>query len=325
MKLDSKDMLSHLKDFPNQVKEAFELGRNIKVKAEVDNNIVFCGMGGSGAPGGILQAYLGTKIPIIVNKSYSFPDFANNKTLALMSSYSGGTQETISCFRQALRQKSKIIGIATGGKLQELCKLNNKPCIKIPKVGEARENQGSLFIPWLNVLHNSGFIKDPSQEVAYTVKALKNPRFEERAKSLAKKLHGKVPLIYSSDRINGVAYIWKKHFNETSKVHAFSNSVPEMNHNEMSGFERPNANYYVIILEDEADYRNIKDRMSLMKDIISKQGVETTRMVIKGKYLLTRMFSTIYLGWMTAYYLALKNEVDPSSTPLQLAIKSKVR
>jgi glucose/mannose-6-phosphate isomerase len=324
MELDSKDMLSHLKNFPNQVKKASELGRNIKVAGDV-NNIVFCGMGGSGLPGNVLQDYLEISTPFIINKGYSLPGVANKATLSLMSSYSGNTQETVSCLRQALRRKCKVIGIGTGGKLKELCKLNNKPCIGIPKIGEARENLGSLFFPWLNVLHKSGFIKDPSQEIAHTIRALKNPGFRNRAKSLADKLHGKIPIIYSSDRISSVSYVWKIQFNETSKTHAFCNVIPEMNHNEISGYEKLNGNYYVIILEDGEDYRNIKDRISLMKDVISKQGVETTRMLIKGKHLLTRMFSTIYLGWMAAYYLALKNEVDPSLTPLQLAIKGKVR
>jgi len=323
MEIDSKNMLKHIEEFPNQVNDAFELGADIKVTGEI-NNIVFCGMGGSALPGGMLQSYLGTKMPLIVNKSYSFPEFANSKTLAFMSSYSGATQETLSCFRQALRKNCKIIGITAGEKLDELCRLNNKPCIKIPAAGEARENLGSLFIPLLNVLHNSGLIKDPSQEVAYTVKALKNPDFKNRAKALADKLYGKIPIIYSSDKIEILPYIWKIHFNETSKVHAFCNSVPEMNHNEMSGYGKLNGNYYVIMMEDEEDYENIRKRLSLMKDIISKQGVETTRLLIKGNCLLARMFSTIYLGWMTSYYLALKNGVDPSLTPLQHAIKSKV-
>jgi len=322
MKLDSKDMLSHLENFSGQVRDASELGRNIKVKAPI-NNIVFCGMGGSGWPGDLMRAYLGTKIPLFIVKDYSFPEFANEKTLALISSYSGKTQETISCFRQALKKKCKMIGIGTGGKLQELCKLNSKPHIKVPAAGETRENIGSMFIPWLNVLHNSGMLKDPSQEIAHTVSALKNPRFKDRARSLADKLYKKIPII--SGRMAAVSYIWKTHLNETAKVHSFCNLVPEMDHNEMSAYERLNGNYYVIILEDEEDYRNIKDRLSLMKDIISKQGIETTRMVIKGKYLLTRMFSTIYLGWMASYYLALKNNADPSLTPLQHAIKDKVK
>lgn len=327
MELDSKDMLSHLKDFPQQIEKAFELGKNIKIVGEIDN-IIFCGMGGSALPGGMLDSYLsylGIKIPFIVNKRYSLPEFADSKTLALISSYSGNTHETLSCFRQALRKGCKIIGLTSGGKLEELFKLNNKPCIKIPGVGEARENLGYLFFPWLNVLHTSDMIKDPSQEIAHTIKALKGSGFKDRSQSLANKLFGKIPLTYSSDRISIIPYTWKIQFNETSKIHAFCNVIPEMNHNEMSGFEKLNGNYYVIIIEDEEDYSNIKDRISLMKDIISKQGVETTRMVIKGKYLLTRMFSAIYLGWMASYYLALKNGVDPSLNPLQLAIKSKVK
>jgi len=156
------------------------------------------------------------------------------------------------------------------------------------------------------------FIDNPVEDIKNTIKALKNPKFKERAQDLAEKLVEKIPLIYASERMGVVAYRWKTQFNENAKIHAFCHVFPELDHNELVGYDNIKAGYHVIIIKDDDDYVKIKKRMDITKRLISEAGINVTEMVIKGDCFLTKLFSAIYLGDLTSYYLALKYGTDPT-------------
>lgn len=315
-----EDFLAVIKKLPYQVEAAAELGKDIKVSGEVDK-IVVSGMGGSGLPGRLLKSYLSIKIPVVANNDYDLPEFINSKTLVLVVSYSGNTEESLSAFRIALNKGCKIVCISSGGKLQELCLKNDVKHIAVPAGLQPRMALGYQFFPLLNVLYNSGIIPDPEKDIKATLAALRNADYDEKAKSLAEKLIGKIPIIYSSNRLDTVAYKWKIDFNENSKMHAFCNTFPELNHNELSGYAKLNAYYYVIMLEDESDSRRMKERIKLTKDIIAKKGVEVTQIALTGPCLLSRIFSAIYLGDLTSYYLGVQNNVEIEQVEMQESFK----
>ena len=173
----------------------------------------------------------------------------------------------------------------------------------------------------LAVLYNSHFIDNPSEDIKNTIKALKNPKFKERAQDLAEKLVEKVPLIYSSEKMGVVAYRWKTQFNENAKIHAFHHVFPELDHNELVGYGNIKAGYHIIIIKDDEDYVKVKKRMDITKRLISEAGINVTELVIKGECFLTKLFSAIYLGDLTSYYLALKYGTDP--TPVDVIEKLK--
>ena len=306
--------IAFVERFPEHIAAAKNLGSAVKVTG-VDK-VVVTGMGGGALAGHLLQIYCAEKapqLPVFVSHSYDVPGIVDKNTLVFINSYSGNTEETISSFKAAMRKGAKTVIITSGGRLMQQAEQLNKPMVAIPDGIQPRAALPYLFLPQLNVLWASGLIPDPSDEISATVNSLRATAgsYKERAKSLAEKLVGKVPLIYASDKMAGVAYRWKCELNENAKIHAFTHVIPELNHNELVGFSKLNANYYVIILEDEADSRRIKERMHLTKEVAANKNVPSTQIVIKGDSILTRILSAVHIGDLTSVYLAKLTGVDP--------------
>lgn len=321
--IDKGNMGLTISKLPQQCREALNLTKDVKIDTKI-KNIVVIGMGASGITGRILKDYLGTKIPIYVVQDFSVPEFVNPYSLVFCISYSGNTAETISAFRTAIRKSAQIIAITSGGKLKELAKKLNKQIIEIPKGIPPRAALGYLFIPMLVVLQNSRIIPDKRDEINKMIDSLMNIKFKEKAQELAAKLQDKIPIIYSSNKLKSAALRWKQQFNENSKVHCFCNVFPELDHNEIMGYENLKGDYFVVILKDEDDKVETKERMDITKKIISEH-CPVTEIIVKGDNLLTKIFSAIYLGDLTSFYLALLYNTDPTPVYSIEEIKKELR
>jgi len=304
-----------LNAFPDYVQQGWESASAVAVLDKV-RHIVCCGMGGSAIPGSLLSAYLETDTSMFVVRDYTLPSFVTNKDLVFVVSYSGNTEETISCFRSAMGKGCKIIGISSNGKLKQLCEKSKLDFIELPKGIQPRAALPLLFFPMLRVLSNSKLIEDQKVFVEATITALRKPIYREMAKALSEKLAGKIPLIYASQQFSAVAYRWKTQINENAKSMAFYHILPEMNHNELVGFENLIGDYYVVILQDEEEHPRIRKRMKLTKQLIARRGVSSTIIAVKGACKLSRIFSAIYTGDWTSVELAALYNIDP--TPVHI-------
>lgn len=325
--IDSENAIEILDSFSKQIEDGLKLGEKLRVPGEI-NSIILAGMGGSGHPGDMLKAYaqsIGLKIPIYVVRDYELPEFANSKTLVIASSYSGNTEETVSALKIAIRKGTKIVVITSGGKLRQIADEHGLQMIIVPSGLQPRLSLAYMFIPLLNVLSNSGIIKDASSEISRMAKFIGKSKTKEHAKELASKMTGKIPIIYSSARLSIAAYIWKILINECSKTHAFSNIFPEMNHNEINAYRNLNAKFYTVFIQDESDSEKIKERMKITKDVVSKSGVESTQIVLKGDSFLTKLFTAIHTGMYVSYYLALNYKTDPTPVPVVEELKAKLK
>lgn len=323
--IDKEQMVGVLDDFPNQIQKGFfELAEKVKVKGDF-KNIVFAGMGGSALPGDIAQTLLRdiSRIPIFVHKSYDLPRFVGKDTLLFVVSYSGNTEETLSAYKAARGKSCTTIIVTSGGKLRKIAEHDKKPVIVIPSGIQPRLSIGYMFFSILKVLQNAGIVKDSTSSVKQVVEKLKDPKFKMNGEELSSKLVEKVPIIYSSDTMKVVAEIWKIAFNENCKISAFYNYFPELNHNEMLGFTTPRANFHVIMIREDDCHRRVAKRFKVTKNIISK-NVSTIEIVIKGHSQLLKVFSAIYLGYWTSYFLALKYGVDPTPVELVEQLKKKL-
>ncbi len=302
MNIDKSNMLKDLDEFPEQCAAAWELGKDISLRQI--NRILICGMGGSAIGGDYLQALVKT-VPVEVLRGYTLPDYVDEDTLVFVVSYSGNTEETLSCFEQAVYKKAEIVCVSSGGKLSKLA----DKLIRLPAGLQPRCATGYLFFPTLRVLHENGII-DAKKDVKETVKLLKKVD-KKYAQKLAKNLFKKTPLIYSSRELFPVAYRWRTQINENAKQMAFSHVFPEMCHNEIMGYHSAGKQFEVVLLKDGRDHKRVHKRMAICKKIFKKQ-VKVNEYEIQGKSRLARMLSTIYLGDYVSYYLALLNKVDPS-------------
>lgn len=303
--------LQVVKGLAEQIVEASSIEAS-KLPAGSFSKIVITGVGGSSIAGALLQSYLyGSKIPVFVCRDYELPDFVDRNTLVFVVSYSGNTEETLVSLKSAYRKGAAMVAVTSGGKLLRKFEDEKLPVIAIPPGLQPRASLAYQLIPMLRLLSKLKLISDPSRDIAKTIAALKKANYDVSAKSLAGKLIGKVPLIYASERLAPVAYRWKTQFNENAKIHAFSHSFSELNHNEIVGFTNLNAHYYVIIIQDEADHPRIKARMKLTREVLSKKDVPSTEIVVKGDNVLTRLLSAIHIGDLASVYLAMFTNTDP--------------
>lgn len=329
--IDKANFKEAIKNYPNQFIRALEFCKDIKIKKNFEN-IIICGMGGSALPADMVISYLKSKninFPIIINRTYNLPIETSKQSLIIASSYSGNTEETISCLQEALKKKLKIIGISKGGEIEKICFKYNIPHIKYPDDGSSFQPRcatGYSFTSFTMILSALKIVKGFSQEIEKLIKFLKKIRLENNGKNLAKKIKGKIPIIYTSDFFkDSVARIFKIKFNENSKTQSFFNYFPELNHNEMVGFTNLIGKYYIIILQDPEDHPRIIKRMKITQDLFSQKGIETEIIKMRGKTVLEKIFSTSVLADWTSYYLALANKQDPTPVDMVEDFKDKLK
>lgn len=318
---------------PEQFQEGFNLAKGIRVPGNFDK-VVISGMGGSALPGNLLRIYLndlyknyGKKpIAIFQNRFYSLPPEAYDNCLNIFCSYSGNTEETISSFQEAIKNKLSSIALSCGGKMEDLSKKNNIPHIKFPFPYvnfQPRSATGYFFSAIFQVLVNNDLVKDTTQEILQLVKKIKKnmPSYEKKGKELAKKIAGKTPVFYSSTKYKALAMIWKINCNENAKTPAFWNFFPEVNHNEMIGFTLPQGKFFVLMLRDPDDHPLNLIRFEVTANLLKKHNANCHIIDLEGKEVFYKIFSSLALGAFSSYALALEYNQDP--TPVEMVEELK--
>ena len=341
-KADKSNFLKFIVNFPAQIVESEKIIENSKLNpidlAEI-NQILICGMGGSAIAGDILSAYLENElpVPINVNRKEFIPAYVSEKTLIIISSNSGNTAETLAAYNQAVEKKAQLLIITSGGKLIELAKENNIPLIKIPSGYPPRQAFGFAFFTLLYQFSAWKWItlkKEVIDDVKNTVKIIlkrnapEKPNRNHLAFNIARELNKKIPILYSaSSAFEPILTRWRNQINENSKSLAFSNIIPEMNHNEIVGWEMnypANDNLVVVFLQDVDLKGERKKRLKLTKEIISKKCQNIVDVYPEGKTKLGKMISMIYLGDWVSYYLAMFYGKDPIDIKNIDYLKSKL-
>jgi len=299
-------------------------------------NIVISGLGGSAISADLIKNYLGNEIaiPIIVNRNYNLPMFASKNTLFIASSYSGNTEETISALKQAINNGCKIVCITTGGEVEAIAKSNNLAIVKVQPGFQPRYSLGLSFFTLLKVFQELEFISDQARIVEnvfdlWKQKGIEYSKDGNFAYTFAESLVGFIPVIYSvADFTNAVGYRIKCQFNENSKLHAFHNEIPEMNHNEIIGWESYQEKVFhskIINIIDDSYYPQIQKRFAILKDIFSKNGVETISLKSSEKLFRVRLLDLIYLGDWISYYVGVLRGYDPSEIDNIYTLKDRLK
>ena len=329
-RLDSSGMSKLISTLPDQCIEAYDIGKKSDVK-KLDreiNNIVFAGLGGSSIGAYIIKVYLQNelKVPVTLCRNYTLPGFVGRNTLLFCSSYSGNTEETLSSFEDGVKRGAFVITMGSGGRLKELSAKNGFRHILIPSGFPPRTAVGYMSITVLAILAKLGFIEDKEKEVNSLTSALSELRDNEIgidipfqkniSKQLATKLYGKYCIVYgTSDSTEAVSLRWRGQLAENSKSLSSSHVLPEMNHNEIVGWEFPKEvleNIKVVFLRDKNDHPRTKKRIDVSKAIIEKSGAEILELERNSSSLLTNVFSLIYIGDFVSFYVAILNNIDPT-------------
>ncbi|MBI1970583.1 bifunctional phosphoglucose/phosphomannose isomerase [Candidatus Woesearchaeota archaeon] len=307
--------------FYRQCEQAMQLGTKIIIQPPV-NAIVIAGVGGSALVGDMLSCYLQHTIPFFINQTYHLPGWVNKNTVVVVASYSGNTDETIAMYRQARKKNAKILVITSGGDLKEMAFRDQVPLIEVPRGMNQRDAMGFLALPILNVLQNSRLIP-ATKDMLTMIRTLRQDH-KEKAREIAKKLPGTIPLLYSSQPMYCVAKAWKILLNETAKMHAFWNTMPEMNHHEINSFAAAKHPYFCLFITDANDSPEIQKRMEATRVLLSEKNIHTLELRLTGENRLARIFSAFLLGEYVAYYLAIETGIDPEETSMVKALRAKL-
>lgn len=307
-------MIDAIKNFPKQ----FEYEPEIVNSERPDKykKFIVAGMGGSNLAPEIIRN-LNPMVSLISHKNYGLPEVGND-TLMIISSYSGNTEEAIDGFNEAFAKKLPMAVIAAGGKLLSLAQENNIPYIQIPDTGiQPRSALGFSILAFSKLMGLDDLLKELRE-----LNGLNPSDSEKQGKALAKNTRDHVPVVYASNNYSGLAYNWKIKFNETGKIPAFYNLIPELNHNEMTGFDvqKPSRhlsqNFHFLFLRDQDDDQRIKKRFEVLERLYKDRGLRVDSLELRGASKAEKLFSSLILADWTAYYTAQLYGHEPESVSM---------
>lgn len=325
-KLDPKDVYGSTGMFVaqcRQISEAYFGKEFFSDDYKKIKNIVVCGMGGSAYGGHIAQTLFEKeiKVPVIVNSNYHLPGFADSDTLVILASYSGSTEEVLSCGNDAKSKGIKIAGFTSGGKLGEFLK-DKYPCFvfdaKHNPSGQPRLGTGYMVVSMITLLSSLGVVSVTSDDLKKAIDEVENSQVEIKKLSMdmAKNLQGQIPIIFAAQHLVGNSHIIRNQFNETSKSFSAYEDLPELNHHLMEGLKNPgDKKLHVIFLSSGLYSDLLKKRVSLTQDVVDKNNIEWSEYKPTGSSKLAQVLQTLSFGGYLTLYLALLYGQDPSVIP----------
>ena len=344
-----KDELEFAENLKKAVKnvKAFKLPEKVRAGNKVIdytktvNKVVFAGMGGSAIAGDLARDWLDTAInvPMESVRGYHLPAYVDDKTLTFLISYSGNTEETLSCMLDALKKGCIIVSISSDGALARVSNALGLPVIGLPKMAAARVSFPYLFAPIPYILTKFGLLpyKKAEEEVAEAtsmVAKLTNEyaietAFEKNpAKKAALQIFGTVPIIYAHGPYRSVSLRFKTQVNENCKLPARCDFFPELNHNEIMGWEASTKllkHYTLVLLRSKDEPEEVRTRIETLKEkFFEKNAKSVLEIWAQGENLLARMFHLLFTADMTSLYLSTLHQKDPVASQTFQILKYQV-
>ena len=336
--LDQSDMRGAIAGFPDQITKSFSIMSNWKPQNEYKDirQIMVLGMGGSAIGGDVTRVISQNSctVSIIVNRSYNIPKWVDSHTLILASSYSGGTEETLSSFAECQEQNCPIIVLSTGGKITELANEYGLDVVTVPSGFQPRAALGFSFSLILILLRSLGFVQsktvkmvensiEPLERLASGLNRSGNP-----ALAIAEQIHSTCPIIYGSEDLTWVAALrFRGQLAENAKMLSFHHHFPEQNHNEIEGWTvNPDimSRFSIIWLKDEEDHLGTKARMRISSTLLESSAGSQLDIRQPGGNRVERLLKLIHFTDWVSYYAALLNNVDPTPVNRIQEIKLKI-
>ena len=337
-RFDKNNMFKSISDFKHQIIKSFgieskwyrENSESINTISNNVDSILICGMGGSAIGGELAKIILfeHINIPILINRSNNIPNWVNDKTLIIISSYSGNTYETVESFHQSRKKTKKIISISSElGIINDYSLEFGYPIINIPSGLQPRCALGYissiiiLVLARLNLVDSSKRLrmqlKESVRELNDVDRMLNNKN--NPILSISHKIRNSIPIIYGIENSTSIAAIrFKNQLQENAKMISFCNNFPEINHNEIESWNNRSAEFFIIWLQDPFLDKKDNKAINAAFELIDNLKINQEIIILENKHTsknnkLARLYKIIYfLDWVS-YYLALLNNVDPIS------------
>jgi glucose/mannose-6-phosphate isomerase len=293
--------------------------------------LIVAGMGGSASGARLAVAALGSRLtrPFVVSDGYELPGWAGPSTLVLCSSYSGCTEETLSAYDAAAAVGAPRIVASTGGPLVERARRDGVPVIPVPGGFQPRAAIGYALVSALEAAALAGAapsVRDEIEAAADLAESLAAEWGHEgsRAASIARELHGTVPVIAGAELAAAAAYRWKCQFNENAGLPAFCSVLPEADHNEVVGWEAAGklGRFSYVSLEDAGGHPRNVLRAELTAEAAAAGAAPVLRVAARGTSRLERLVSLVLLGDVVSIYAAVLRGADPVDVAALDALKA---
>ncbi len=334
---DSTHQLDDVLSMPDQLRDALARVETAFLEPwDAKDGLIVAGMGGSAVGGALARAALGDHAsrPILAARAYGLPPWTTPDTTVLCASYSGNTEETLACYDAAGTVGARRVVVTTGGRLGDLARADKVPVIPLPAGFQPRAAVAYMTVAALEVAALCGagprLTSDIDVAAHHTEKLVEEwgPDSAETslAKQLARGLLGTAPVIAGAGLTGPIAYRWKTQFNENAKIPCFYHELPELDHNEIAGWDGAPAigRYAAVFLDDADSHPRVKARIDITSRMIAAHGCPTFRVESRGKTEFERVISLVLLGDLTSLYLATLRGTDPGPVSALDALKAEL-
>jgi glucose/mannose-6-phosphate isomerase len=316
------EMERAIEGLADQLREGDRIGREAGRALAPPAAAVITGMGGSAMGGELLRALVSTHCPVPITRvrGFGIPSWAGPGTLVVCVSYSGNTIETLACAERAHDQAAAILAVGSGGRLGELAGQWGVPFARVPGGMQPRAALGYLFGAMAGAFGAAGLARGGiALEAAQGVDLVDR----EAARRLGERVAEVIPLIYGAGPMGAVAYRWKTQLNENAKMHAFSHAFPELDHNEIVGWEGARGLFGAVVLREGTEQPETRRMIDLTEELIRPDAAFVEEVSGVGDTVSGRAFSLVAYGDWVSYHAALARGIDP--TPVERLVELKRR
>jgi glucose/mannose-6-phosphate isomerase len=332
--VDTSDLLEDVLAIPEHLRDALWKVESANLEPwDSPGGLVVAGMGGSAVGGALARAVLGDTAsrPIFSSRAYGLPAWTTPDTTVLCASYSGDTEETLAAYEAAGALGARRVVVTTGGKLAKQARADSVPVVPVAGGFQPRAAVSYMFVAALEVAALCGAGPRMNSEIDVAAEHLEacvvewgpDSATDSLAKHIAMTLHGSVPVIAGAGLTEPIAYRWKTQINENAKLPAFSHVLPELDHNEICGWDGAPGlgRFSAVFLEDADLHPRVRDRIDLTEQLIGAKASATVRVSTVGRTAVERAMSLVLLGDLISIYLAVLRGVDP--TPVEILERLK--
>ncbi|PAP77455.1 bifunctional phosphoglucose/phosphomannose isomerase [Rubrivirga marina] len=339
--LDPGDMRGAVRAFPEHLAEGWRRGGaadDFELDPSDLDGIVLCGMGGSAIGGDLVRGIVEptSPLPFVVNRGYALPGWVGERTLVIASSYSGGTEETLAAFADARARGARRLAITSGGTLQGIAEADGLDHVLIPGGLQPRAALGFSLGVVLRLAQTLGLAELSDAEMATALLAARQraTRHDEDdasnpARALAAAFDGALPVVYTgTGLLEPVGLRWRTQIHENAKHPAVGNVLPELDHNEIMGFESgPEeilSRMRVVALKDEDDHAQVLKRFAATRELIEPRIGGWLEIASGGDSRLDRALGLVQLGDAASFWLAMLKGVDPTPVETIQSLKKQL-
>ena len=303
--------------WPHIARDAYDSDLESVDFKDIDN-VVFSGMGGSGAVGDLFSSILSkSNVHTTVVKGYELPKTVDKNTLVVITSISGNTIEVLTTLESATKKDCSVIAFSSGGRMESFCTKNNVEFRKIPQIHSPRASFPSYVYSILKTLNSIIPIK--KQEITNSLEKLElvskeisseNLSDTNPSLNLANWITG-IPIIYYPWGLQAAAIRFKNSLQENAKTHAIIEDVIESGHNGIVSWERP-SDMVPIMIEGKDDHIKTKERWTILRQYFEENNIAYKEISSLEGGILSKIMSLIYLLDYSTIYYAARLGINPS-------------